>query len=140
MIDEKSPESGEAPGYWIGVSHHVGDHMTYHIYAHRSGKILQRSAIRSADPNKGGVVNNRINFSDDEEDEEPLIIDPHIDDPQSSIVIPRPITKRTNKHKVKGHDTKEASFDQANDTEGYHESVEGEATDFKPRITPDELD
>ena len=49
-IDEASPKSDEAPGFWLGVSDTVGDSMTFDIYSVKSGKVIQRSAIRAADP------------------------------------------------------------------------------------------
>ena len=31
-VDEQSPGTKEAPGYWLGVSNTVGDLMTYNIW------------------------------------------------------------------------------------------------------------
>src|SRR5210317_2022921 len=46
---------------------------------------------------------------------------------------------RTNKYKVKWHDTKEASHDQAEGTTGFHDTAQGNERDFRPRKTLDDL-
>ena len=68
-FDEASPKSDEAPGYWLGVSDTVGDAMTFDIYSVKSGKVIQRSAIRPADPTLGGFTNNRVQFPEEEDEE-----------------------------------------------------------------------
>ena len=49
-IDDTSfpSESPEGLGYWVGVAEHVGHALTYKIWSKTSGKILHRSAVRSA--------------------------------------------------------------------------------------------
>ena len=59
-VDEKSPNPKEAAGYWMGVSNTVGDAMTYDIWSDKTKRVIQRSAVRSADPNRGGIPNLRI--------------------------------------------------------------------------------
>ena len=49
-IDDKHPKSKEAPGYWMGVSDDVGDLITFTIWSDTTKKVLQRSAVRTADP------------------------------------------------------------------------------------------
>jgi len=52
-IDDSSfpSGSGEEFGYWVGFAEHVGHNMTYRIWNQRTGKILDRSAVRSARDN-----------------------------------------------------------------------------------------
>ena len=69
-VDESTPSTKELPGYWLGVSKHVGDAMTFEIYSPKSGKVLQRSAIRSAVTENGGFPNKRVSFPDEEDEEE----------------------------------------------------------------------
>ena len=75
-VDEKAPNPKEAPGYWIGVSEYVGDAMTFVIWNDNTKKVIQRSAIRTADPNKGGIPNLRTKFADEIIDTEPEIVEP----------------------------------------------------------------
>ena len=35
-------------GYWVGIAEHVGHDMTYNIWNRNTGKILQRSSVRTA--------------------------------------------------------------------------------------------
>ena len=123
-IDEQAPNSKEAPGYWMGVSNTIGDAMTYDIWSDKTRKVLQRSAIRSADPNRGGIPNLRVEFDEDIIEEEPEIIDPInvLEDPE--LLCPpepkRKLGERTNKHKQKWHGTQEAPAED----EGYYDSQE----------------
>ena len=71
-VDEHSPSPKEAPEYWMGVSDTVGDIMTYNIWCDKIKQILQRSAVRSADPHRGGIPNLRIEFNKDTNQDEPL--------------------------------------------------------------------
>ena len=119
--------------------------MTFDIYSTRSGKILQRSAIRPADPSKCGFPNNRVRFPEEEEDSDFELVDENADKP--SLIQPPPKQKsstRTNKHKVKWHNTHEASFDQVHGIEDFSDTEQGTPQDFqedfKKRITVDELD
>ena len=41
-------KSAEAFGYWVGIAEHVGHAMTYRIWNKTTGKILDRSAVRTA--------------------------------------------------------------------------------------------
>ena len=49
-IDDVSfpSESPEGLGYWVGIAEHVGHALTYKIWSKKTGKILHRSAVRSA--------------------------------------------------------------------------------------------
>ena len=42
-VDEQSPHSKEAPGYWLCVSEHVGDLMTFDIWCDATKHVIQRS-------------------------------------------------------------------------------------------------
>ena len=113
-MDEHSPGNQEAPGYWLGVSQSVGDLMTFNIWSDKTKKVLQRSAIRTADPRRGAIPNERIVFDDDnEEEQEPEVVEPDTNNNQ-----PIPLSKhgRTNKHKVRWHDAPEATLDQEQGT------------------------
>ena len=165
-VDEKAPKSQEAPGYWMGPCPEVGDIMTHWIWSAKTGKAVQRSVIRHANPNKGGIPNMRLKFHEDTEDEtEPEIVDPenHLDDPELLYppdLVPKPAAKtrqRTNKHKVRFHDTVEASdevmqntdplkdFEDANEEDSGETQDSGELPDenakddFGPTIQVDDL-
>ena len=45
---DNSAFPSESYGYWVGVAEHVGAEMTYNIWSKDTGKILHRSAVRSA--------------------------------------------------------------------------------------------
>ena len=51
--DEKFPHSKELRGWWVGVAHHVGDHMCFEILTEKE-RVIERSVVRSAilHPNK----------------------------------------------------------------------------------------
>ena len=101
-IDEVSPKSDEAPGFWLAVSDTVGDAMTFDIHSVKSGKVFQRSAIRAGDPSQGGFHNNRVRFPEEEDEENPSLFE----EDESTTPIPspsKPKSPRTNKHKVKWH-------------------------------------
>ena len=68
----------------MGLCPDVGDIMTHWIWSAKTGRPLQRSVIRHADPKRGGIPNLCLKFHEDKEDEkEPEIVDPdnHLDDP-----------------------------------------------------------
>ena len=56
-VDEKHPKSKEAPGYWMGVSDTVGDLITFDIWSDKTKKVLQRNAVRTADPTQDAIPN-----------------------------------------------------------------------------------
>ena len=60
MSDEKVPHSKEHKGRWIGISHNVGDKMTFHIYCEDTGRIVSCSVICTVDPKRGSIVNQQI--------------------------------------------------------------------------------
>lgn len=133
-VEEGHPGSKEAPGYWMGVSDNVGDIMTFIIWNDKTKKVIHRSVVRSADPNRGGIPNLRRPHEEDEEKAE--IVDPDnlLDDP--ALLCPPPDrqpSNRTNKHKtkVKFHDAVEDHFHDATEPHKSH--------DFSPQLTPDEL-
>ena len=83
-VDGKHPDAKEAPGYWMGVSDTIGDALTFDIWSDKTKRVIQRSAVRSADPNKGGIPNLKVEFHEDTVDsEEPEIVEPSniLDDP-----------------------------------------------------------
>ena len=146
------------------VSDHVGDLMTFDIWSDATKQVIQRSAIRSADPKKGSIRNKRVNFEDETNQEDPEIIDAAREMPslaQSSVkpteqhhpttsparpLVPKCPTlkantplRRTRKHKVKWHNTTEATEDQANGTIGFEDANCGKPDDFGPKITTMDL-
>ena len=107
QVDESSPSTGEAAGYWIGVADNVGDALTYHIWSHKTRNVLQRSVIRTADPKRGGIINMKHPF-DEDSDEEVDVVEPGTTLEDVAIPIkakdPSPKLKcltRTAKHKVR---------------------------------------
>ena len=46
---ESSPSTSEKLGYWIGVARNVGDVLTFKVYGPSSGKVLNRSTVRSSE-------------------------------------------------------------------------------------------
>ena len=59
-VDDKTSNTEEHKGRWVGVSHHACDLLTYLIYFPDTHKNVSRSAIRKADPNKGAIINKRL--------------------------------------------------------------------------------
>ena len=60
MSDEKVPHSKEHKGKWIGISHNVGDKLTFPIYYEDTGRIVSCSVIRTADPKRGAIINKQL--------------------------------------------------------------------------------
>jgi len=147
-IDDQSPSTKEAPGYWLGVSETVGDMMTYDIWSDKTNKVIQRSVIRSADPNRGGIPNLRTTFQEEEDEaDEPEIVTPSniLDKPGLTNISP-PFSKpqRTKKHKVKWHDTMEAPHEIYDETNGFEDAneeppFEDAQSDFSPKMIIDDL-
>ena len=50
LVDEKTPKSKERKGRWLGLSHHVGDKLTYHIQCKDTLQVVSHSVICTADP------------------------------------------------------------------------------------------
>jgi len=46
--EEKFPNSDERSAYWLGVSHHVGDDLTFKLMDAKTCKIVHRSVVRPA--------------------------------------------------------------------------------------------
>ena len=139
-VNDQHPDSKEAPGYWMGVSDTVGDAFTYDIWSDKTKKVIQRSAVRSADPNRGGTPNLRVEFHEDlVGKEKPEIVEPSniLDDPLL-MCPPTAIKKgtRTNKHKVKWHDTLEPPHE---DLSSFHDAISTEAAPPPPILVPKSL-
>jgi Reverse transcriptase (RNA-dependent DNA polymerase) len=51
--DERFPHSKEVKGWWVGVAHHVGDHMCFEVYTEKE-RVIERSVLRPVftNPNK----------------------------------------------------------------------------------------
>ena len=117
----------------MGVSDTVGDTMIYDIWSDGTKRTIQKSAIRSADPNRGGTPNLRVQLHKDLTNEEPEIVEPSniLDNPSLLCPKPPPLKLRfqTNKHKVKWHDAQEPPSD----------FVESK-NNFGPKITTNDLD
>ena len=60
MVDEKTPKSKERKGRWLGLSHHVGDKLTYHVYCEDTLRVVSRSVIRIVDPFQGAIPNQQL--------------------------------------------------------------------------------
>src|SRR5210317_2392011 len=102
-------------------------------------KVIQMSAIRSADPKKTSIINKRIINSPDNGEELLVEEDEAQEDPSHPVSKPIKPRERTNKHKVKWHDTEEASYDQTDGTTGFHDMSQGNERDFRPRKALDDL-
>ena len=101
-IDKKSPSTKELEGRWLGVSKTVGDILTYDILSLTSMKVIQRSAIRSADPKKTSIINKQIITSPDNDEELLVEEDEEAEEgPSQPVSKPNKPHERTNKHKVK---------------------------------------
>ena len=59
-IDECTPQPKERKGHLLGISHHVGDKLTFYIFCPDTKKIVSQSTIRSADSNRGEIINKSI--------------------------------------------------------------------------------
>ena len=146
-VDEQHPESKEAPGYWMGVSDTVGDALTYDIWSDDTKRVIQRSAVRSADPNRGGILNRRVNFEEDmDDDEQADIVEPSDIFQKTPYINPNKQmrdSQRTNKHKVKPrfHDAQE--FPSEDDLESVKDDLSPQKEcvekDFSPKISTEDL-
>src|SRR5210317_2583477 len=103
-------------------------------------KVIQRSSIQSADPKKTSIINKLI-ITNAEDDEELLIEEDEVAQQDSSKPVSKPNIHhgRTNKHKVKWHDTEEASYDKTEGTTGFHNTIQGNERDFRTRKALDDL-
>ena len=41
----------------MGISPNIGDFLTYYIYCEDTKRVISQSVIRTADPQKGGIMN-----------------------------------------------------------------------------------
>src|SRR5210317_1531035 len=103
-------------------------------------KVIQRSSIQSADPKKMSIINKQI-ITNAEDDEELLIEEEEVaqQDPSKPVSKPNKPHGRTNKHKVRWHDTEEASYDETEGITGFHETVQENERDFRTRKALDDL-
>ena len=53
--EDDYPGKDEIMGYWVGISEHVGHHMTYKIYNPDTKRILHRSVVRPVDPHDRNI-------------------------------------------------------------------------------------
>ena len=60
----------------MGVSDDVGDLITFTIWSDTTKKVLQRSAVRTADPTQDAIPNLRVNFEEDELEEKTELVEP----------------------------------------------------------------
>ena len=128
----------------MGVSDTVGDLITFNIWSDATKKVLQRSAVRTANPAENAIPNLRIEFEEDAEDtKEPKLVDPEnkLDNPELLVPPPRHSIShdRTRKHKVRWHDTHEPppeNLDHFADAQSVMDDLED---DFQPHITSDDL-
>ena len=77
--------------------------MTFDIWTEVTKRMIQRSAVRTADPAKGRFTNLRVTFHEDQTPDNPPIVESEdlLDKPR---LMCRPQTHngtRTRKHKVK---------------------------------------
>ena len=97
--------------------------MTFDIYSDKSKRVIQRSAIRPARPEEGGFPNHGV-VRDEATEEE------NTDETTKWTPKHPKSQRRTNKHKVKWHDTTEATEDQADGTTGFMDAMEGSEEEF----------
>ena len=79
-VDQAFPKSQERPGYWINVSNHVGDALTFVIRDAVTNRKIHKSVVRPADdpnmPNHRAVFEDQVaklsvtQASDDPDDED----------------------------------------------------------------------
>ena len=115
--EEKALNAKEQSRYWLGVSHTVGDLLTYDILTDDTENIIQRSVIRSADLKRGRFPNLRVphtlsqqenesaNESDASQNTKRDTSDKKVSKSTKPVRSTRPKPtwkrKRTNKHKMK---------------------------------------
>ena len=56
-LNDEDRQSPEKKGHWVGVSEHVGDALAFKIWDPDTRRVLIRSLVRTADPNKGAIPN-----------------------------------------------------------------------------------
>jgi hypothetical protein len=77
--DRKYPGTKEKPGYWLGVTDHVGDRLCFHILTTGIQRIIKRSAICS---DERSPMNATLTFPLDDMHPNPL----DVDDPDNTII------------------------------------------------------
>jgi hypothetical protein len=66
--EEKWPASKERNGYWLGVCHNVGDHLTYYILDDQSKQVVCRSVVCPYNCNKNAVWDSCFLLQDELDD------------------------------------------------------------------------
>ena len=61
-VNEKYPNSPKTIDHWTGISHTVGDILTYDILTDDTKNIIQQSSLRSIDSKQGGFPNLKSSF------------------------------------------------------------------------------
>src|SRR5210317_727643 len=86
------------------------------------------------------IINKQI-ITNAEDDEELLIEEDEVaqQDPSKPVSKPNKPCGRTNKHKVKWHDSEEASYDKTEGITGFHDTTQGNERDFRTRKALDDL-
>ena len=154
--EESSPSPQEVPVKWFGVDDHAGDLLTFKCWNLETNKEVSRSTICSAKKTQGAIVNNRVDFGEEESADEEALFDDvpsdvndmpgNADTPntavnqteqqQAATMAPKHPTK---KHKVKWHDTVAATEEQVQDIIGFKDAEEGTKDDFSPCPLVDDL-
>ena len=73
---ETFPATKEKPGYWLGISHNVGDSLTFKILTDSTEEVIHRSVVRPANDRR--FQNQRVRF--DPELDPDVTPDPDTDD------------------------------------------------------------
>ena len=106
----KAPKPKEVLTRWLGVSDTVRDALTFDIWHVKTGKVIQKRVVQTADPNKSVIPNLQIHFDQElEGTKEPKKVKPVniLDDQElmcqtrTSSRPPRAHGERTRKYKVK---------------------------------------
>ena len=79
----------------MGVRDTVGDALTHDIWNDKTKKVTQRSAVRSASPNREGIPNLRVEFHEDiiDQEEPEIVVSSNILD-QPALMCPPPASKK----------------------------------------------
>ena len=59
-LNDNDKNSPELEGRWIGIDHDVGDTLSYKIYSPSKDTVVTRSLVRTADPERGAIINRQI--------------------------------------------------------------------------------
>ena len=95
-VDEAHPNPKEAAGYWMGISHNIGDALTYVVRSEQTGRFLDCSVLCPADPKHNGIPNLRVPFTEVDSGEVNAVSSPNLnqdsgeDDTSGEITMPTP--------------------------------------------------